>query len=352
MYSKRVLSIDIGTSDIKIVVGKQLKKAILVEKLYKIPTPANSYQDGELVMLEKIEKAVRELLVAEKIKAKKAICTISSSSVITREIVVPSAKPKELKNLVHFEIQQYLPIIIEDHLIEFKIIEEFFDEAVKKVRILAAILPKKMSVDYLKLLSNLKLQPVALDIHDNAISKIFDGKVNLNGERSSLDKTVAVIDLGHSHINLIIIDRGVQRFSRIIPKGGKNININIANSFNLAVNEAEEKKIEHVDLENFKSDLSSYDMINELIRSNIDTWIEEIQRIFKYYTSRNMGNKIDEIYIYGGNSKIKGIAKFFNTMLNIPTFRVEEISNIKLAKKLEAMDLDYYLNAVAGIMRR
>lgn len=352
MFSKRVLSIDIGTSDIKVVVGKQLKKAILVEKLYRIPTPANSYQDGELVMIEKIEEALRQLLVTEKIRVKRAICTISSSSIITREIVVPSAEPKELKNLILFEIQQYLPIIIEDHLIEFKVIEEFFDETVKKVRILAAIMSKKMSIDYLKLLMNLKLRPVALDIHDNGISKMLDGKINFNDERSSLDKTVAVIDLGHSHINLIIIDRGVQKFNRIISRGGKDININIANSFNLTVNEAEGKKIEHVNLENLESDLSSYDMINELIRSNIETWIEEIQRIFRYYTSRNMGNKIDEIYIYGGSSKIKGIVQFFNTMLNIPTFRVEEISSIKLAKKLEAVDLDYYLNAVAGIMRR
>lgn len=160
-------------------------------------------------MTEKLQQDIHSLLTAEKIKVKRAICTIESSSIITREIILPHAKPKELKNLVQFEIQQYLPIMMEEYL------------------------------------------------------------------------TVAVIDIGHSQINLSIIDKGIQSFSRIIPQGGKNIDINIANSFNLSVKEAEEKKNQHASLENLTDELSSYDMVNELIRSGVEVWIEDIQRILK-----------------------------------------------------------------------
>lgn len=352
MYSRKVLAIDIGTSNIKIVVGKQLNKAIFVEKAYMLPTPLNAYDDGQLLMTEKLQQDIHDLLTTEKIKVKRAICTVESSTIITREIVLPYAKPDELKNLVQFEIQQYLPIMMDEYLVEYKIIEEFMEEDIKKLKIQVAVLPKKIAGGYLTLLQSLKLQPVALDINNNAISKLFQYEVNINNENSSSQKTVAVIDLGRSQINLSIIDKGIQRFSRIIPQGGKNIDISIANSFNLSVKEAEEKKIQHASLENLTDELSSYDMVNELIRSGVDIWIEDIQRVFKYYTSRTSGNKIDEIYVYGGSSKIKGLSKFINNALNIPTFKIEEISNIKYAKELEMKDLDYYLNAIASIIRR
>lgn len=352
MFSKKVLSIDIGTFNTKLVVGKQLSKAILIEKAFVIPTPANSYQDGQLLNIQKLQDDIYDLLISEKIKIKKAICTTESSSIITRELVLPYAKPKELKNLVHFEIQQYLPIMMEEYLVEYKIIEEFMEEDNKKLKVQVAVLPKKIALDYLKLLEGLKLNPIALDIHNNAISKLFDFNITINDEIFSSEKTVAIIDLGHSHINISIIDNGSQKFSRIIPNGGKNIDVNIANSFNLSIAEAQEKKKGHTDLKNLSNNMASYDMINELIRSNVDIWIEDIQRIFKYYTSRNTENSIDDIYLYGGSSKIEGIDKYFNTSLNIPTYKINKIDRIKYGKELEMKDLDYFLNAIASIIRR
>jgi type IV pilus assembly protein PilM len=352
LYSRKVLSIDIGTANIKIVVGKQINKAISVEKKYMIPTPPNSYDDGQLLMPEKLYQEIHRLLTSEKIRVKKAICTVESSSIITREIIIPYAKVKDLKNLVKFEIQQYLPIVIEEYLVEHKVIEEIIEEDTKKLKLQVAVLPKKIALAYLKLLQSLKLKPLALDIQNNGISKLFEYSVDINNENSSFEKTVAVIDMGHSQINLSIIDKGIQRFSRIIPGGGKNMDINIANSFNLSIKAAEEKKIEYGSLENLKDELSSHDMVNELIHSTLVVWLEDIQRIFKYYTSRNTGNRIDEIYIYGGSSKIKGLDQFMSTFLDIPTFKIETMSNIKYVKELDMKDLEYYLNAVASIIRR
>ncbi|SHH46307.1 type IV pilus assembly protein PilM [Tepidibacter thalassicus] len=356
MFGSRVLSIDIGNKNTKIVVGRHQKNSVLVEKAMVIETPINSYRDGNILDIDSLKVVIREVLSREKIKTKKVICTVQSTSIITREIVLPVAKKEEeMKTMVQFEIEQYLPIIFDDYVVEYKILEEFTEEGIKKGRILVVALPKTIAEDYLKLINELKLTPLALDVSSNAISKLYESNVKINLENYSYDKTVSVIDIGHNYLNLDIISRGILQFSRIINIGSNDIDINIANTFNLSIEEAEKRKIEDAVLGNTElseNNLISSQILNDTLMSSIDGWIQEINRIFKYYLNRNRENKVEEIHLHGGGCEINGLLEYFEEKLNIPTLKIESMSNIKLNKTVRDIEINRYLNCIGSIIRR
>jgi type IV pilus assembly protein PilM len=347
-----MIAIDMGCYSTKIVVGKSKKHHIEVEHAFTIQTPSEAYEDGNIQNIATYKKLIHSVLMDHKIKGKEIIFTMQSTATIAREIVVPFVKEDELTSMVQFEIEQYLPIRLEEYIVEYKVLEEFVEEDMKKLRILVAVLPKNIVENYLTLVAHLKLKPTALDIHSNVMAKIFKNKLTINNENYSLDKTVALIDLGHKYMNVIIIDKGVLRFNRLIHHGGKDLDTNIANAFNLSLLDAEKRKIEHANLEKSSEASTSSSMINEIIQSNIAIWIQEIQRIFQYYTSRHRGQQIHEIYLYGGCSSIKSLPSYIASIINIPTFKIHKMSNIKLKKETEKINIGNYLNAIAALKGR
>ncbi|KGG81447.1 hypothetical protein Y919_00350 [Caloranaerobacter azorensis H53214] len=352
LFAREIISIDIGTRYIKIAIGKEKDNCIIVNNIFKIDTPSNSIKDGNILDLNSIKNSISSKILKEKIKVKKAIITVQSSSIIKRELILPKVKEEELNSIINIEIEQYLPIMLNDYLIDYKLLEDIDEDNVKKVRVLVVIAPKVLVEKYLKLIRELKLKPYALDINSNAISKLFSSDLLINGENYSFDKTVAVIDLGSEQINVNIISNGILSFSRLINSGGKELDINIANSFNLNLDEAEKRKIETVDLFESGIDIISSQVLNNIVKNTIDVWIDEIDKVFNYYTSRRLGNKIDCIYLYGGSSNIKGIENYFAKKLNINTEKISDVSLVKVKDDVNDKEISDFLNSVSAIIRR
>jgi type IV pilus assembly protein PilM len=354
LFRKNIISVDIGTYTTKIVVGKtkNKNKEIHINNAFMVETPSESYEDGYIKNLEAFKKMIHSILNKNKIKEKDIIFTVQSKDIITREIVLPYVKEEELSSMVYLEIEQYLPIRLDEYAVEYKVLEEFVDNDIKKIRVLVGALPKSMVKIYLELIESLKLKALALDMHANCISKIFGGNVTINKENHSLDKTVTLIDLGHEYTNVTIINKGLIRFNRLIHQGGRHIDTSIANTYNLSLEDAQNRKIEHTNLEEVDGGFTSTSMLNELVQSNVDTWISEIQRIFQYYNSRERGNSVDEIYLYGGSSNIKNLSNYMTNYTNIPTIKINTIDNIKFGKMSAKMDLGNYLNAIGALIRR
>ncbi|WP_034429841.1 type IV pilus assembly protein PilM, partial [Caldisalinibacter kiritimatiensis] len=307
MFDKRVISVDLGNAYTKIIEGKQIRDTVLVNQAIKIKTPDNSVENGKLINKEKIKNFLNNVIKENKIKSKKVVFTIQSTSVITREMILPYAKPNELENIVKNEVEQYLPIMLDDYVIQFMILDEIKEERNKQLKVQVTALPKYIIEACLDIIKDLKLKPLALDINSNSVSKLFNKGLKINDEKYSNDKTVATIDLGHNYINVNIIKDGKSLFSRVITKGGKDIDIRLANSFNLSLEDAERRKINNYNIDEFEADDITSSMLNEIVNNTIDEWINEIGRVFQYYMSRERNFKIDMIYLYGGSSKLKGL---------------------------------------------
>jgi type IV pilus assembly protein PilM len=104
LAGKNMISIDIGTFNTKVAVGRYHKGCIYIEKALMLETPQGSLVDGNLVLNEATAEVFRQSLVQalskNKIKYKDAIFTIQSTSIIRRELDVPNVKPSEMKSMI------------------------------------------------------------------------------------------------------------------------------------------------------------------------------------------------------------------------------------------------------------
>lgn len=296
---------------------------VYIDRALKFSTPKNSYYNGIISNIEKLRESIIFNLEKINIKTNLAICTMESSSIITREFILPTIKKSEFYPMVKYEMKQYLPMVLNEYLLQYKILEETIENNVKKARILVSVLPKFMVQTYYELLSKLKLKPLALDMNSNAISKLFTQGLIINDEKFNFKKTAAVIDMGHSHMNINIISKGIPQFNRIIATDSRSIYY----------------------------DLSPTKTISK-IGNNIDDWIFKIQKVFQYYNSRTSGNRIDKIYFYGGRSKLSGLDIYFSNAFNIPSIKINTVNFINASKKSGISTLEDYLNGAGAIIRR
>ncbi len=348
--SGKIISMDIGDKNIKLIEGKKRGDALEVNKAVIAPVPEGTLEDGRIKDIFSLKEAIKDILVQNKIKASKVTLTIQSTSVITRELNLPLSKEEDMRNMVAFEIEQYLPILASEYVIEYTYIDKFIEDDVKKAKVRVAAMPNNIVNEYYNLLKDIGLKPVALDIHSNAVSKLFAKNRLLNREFSLMEKTFALIDLGYQSLNVHILSNGQLSFSRIISLGGLDIDKDISFNYSISLKDSEIKKIKEGYL-NQDTDVMSLKSLSYIIKTNVDTWISEMQKIFRYYISRDTGNRIDTIYLFGGSSSIIGLDEYIEQVLNIKTERISKIEAVKLKKWAKDADIALFINTLGGMIR-
>ncbi|MBC2419942.1 type IV pilus assembly protein PilM [Clostridium beijerinckii] len=340
---RRVVAFDIGSSMIKIVEGMYYKKELVIYKYISIPTPKDAIIDGEIRKPEELHGKLSQVLKQGGIKAKDAICTTNSTLIINREILIPKVEAEEMDTVVRYEIQQYLPINLEDYILQVTILgeEEVNESARLNVRVIAY--PEKIARGYYNLLQKLNLKPYVLDVNYNAVNK-FINYTGINSEFEHKSKeAVAVIDIGASFIDVNIYKDGQLDFTRIIKDGGNNIDEILLEKIGVS-NEVTSFKQKNL---NLSDELES---INIQVKYVVDEWMDKIEKIIQFYKNRNMGNEVNKIIIFGGSSKIRGMGEYMTEKLGIKT-KINEITKIAFKSKDDGHPIDDFINVIGSVIR-
>ena len=341
----KVISFDIGTYYIKAVVGTYYKDNLTIENYYKIKTPIDSVVDGEIKKEKILANTLKSFLKENSINVKYGTCTTNSSLIINREVIIPKVEEEELETVVRYEIQQYLPINLDDYILQVKVINEIFSDEGIKLNIRAIAYPNKIAIKYYNLLKEIDLKPYVLDVNYNAINK-FVNYIEIGNFNNKSQNIICMVDFGHSSITVNIYKNGKIDFTRIIKSGGKDIETLLADNDDFHINMRESK------IENDKFiclDVNEY-LSNE-IKETIDEWLEKVEKIINYYNNKNLNNNVECIYIFGGASSINGFEKYFASKLGIDSKKVNNINKSTFNSKDDGKDIDEYINAIGALIR-
>ena len=165
-----------------------------------------------------------------------------------------------------------------------------------------------------------------------------------------INDTIAVIDMGAENLSVNIFSNGQMDFSRMTTSGGSIIDRHIAREYDITLEEAEKRKKQYCDLSD-ESNSEKLEELNNIIKEDVNGWMEEINRIIQFYRNKKVGNKVDKIFIYGGSSRLKGIDEYMAKALNIHVIKIKSMNNIILGKDVDKEQLDFYLNAIGAIIR-
>ena len=339
MANNKVLTIDINNDSITIVEATaSQKKQTYIHNAMIFETPEDSFEDGYIRDKDKVGAAIREQLNANGITNKNAIFVLSSTKIVSREVLIPFVPDKKIPGIINANATEYFPVNIEDYVISHSVLETVIGEdGAKNCRVLVVAVPQQMIRTYYEVASVAGLTVQSIDYMGNAMLQMIKTQTAENA-------TTMVVQIGSESTILNIVRGDTLLLQRTVPYG-----------INAVVAEVMEEK--EVDAATALSMLQTERMItvdfdDDAITGAFRYLINNIGRVMDYYTSRNPDKPIDDVYLSGDGALIRGVDGLFKIQLNISTKVMDSLYNVKFDDKINTQICNpvYLIGSIGAAM--
>jgi type IV pilus assembly protein PilM len=309
-----VLSLDIGSSSVKLcgatVHGRQLR----VERLVETPLPTDAVREGTILDPETVYRALRSTLASAGVKHRPVLLSVGGPQTTARPVRLPRMAPEVLQKSIQFEATRYLPSAAEEHLIGFQILPAGSEE---QMEVLLVAAPRSTAEPLLELVEKAGLEPQLLELQPFSALRTVQA---VYGE--SLPYAYALVDLGGEHTQITVARNATLVLTRYIPIAGNTFNAALKGYFHYADEDAEQVK-RGLNLEDLlQTGQTQENPPLRLLQPIIDELIREIRRSLNYYQSQYPSQsghgRIERLFLYGGSSQMHGAAAYFEHKLGIP----------------------------------
>jgi type IV pilus assembly protein PilM len=271
-----------------------------VVRAAQVPLPAGAVENGEVKDIEAVTEALRELWSRGGFKSKKVWMGVGNQRVVVREISLPWLPEKELRQSLGFQVQEFIPMPVDEAVLDYHVIEETEEQGRRMLRVLLVAAQRTMVDALVAAATGAKLEPMGLDLVPFAMVRA----VGASGAGMELEDTgnEAVVDVGAHVTNIVVHSAGETRFVRILPSGGRDITVAIARALSVEDDVAERLKrgevVEGADV--------SAAQAEDIARQRAQQFVDEIRSSLEFYTAQSQGARIDRVLVSGGGSKLHG----------------------------------------------
>jgi type IV pilus assembly protein PilM len=276
-----------------------------------VPLPAGAVENGEVREVEVVSEALRELWTRGGFKSRKVWMGVGNQRVVVREIALPAMPEKELRQSLGFQVQEFIPMPVDEAVLDYHRIEEIEIDGRQMLRLLLVAAQKAMVDALVAAATNAKLEPMGLDLVPFAMVRA----VGATGAGMELERSgdEAVVDVGAHVTNIVVHAAGETRFVRILPSGGRDITVAIARGLSVDDEVAERLKrgeiVEGVD--------ATPQQVLEVAMQRATQFVDEIRSSLEFYTAQTQGARIDRLLISGGGSKLEGFIEILRQRIPV-----------------------------------
>ncbi|MBA3764172.1 MAG: type IV pilus assembly protein PilM [Actinobacteria bacterium] len=334
--AKGRIGLDIGSTAVRAVEIAAGDPSTVV-KAAQVPLPAGAVENAEVKDPEVVTDALRELWERGGFKGRRVNMGVGNQRVVVREIALPYLPEKELRASLGFQVQEFIPMAVEDAVLDYDPIGEFEQNDRRMLRMLLVAAQRQMVDTVISAVTAAKLEPVGLDLVPFAmVRSVGTTGVGLDLEEEGDE---AVIDIGAHVTNIVVHARGTVRFVRILPSGGRDVTLAIARGIGVADDIAERlKRGEEVELEpgpkpepetepgpaqvalgeprdvdpgasavgQQEPAPADLDRVRQISMQRAGSFVDEIRSSLEFYTAQSQGARIARVLVTGGGSKLEG----------------------------------------------
>lgn len=332
--AKGIIGLDIGSSSIKVISLKKSKKGYELINFGIAPLPPQTIVDRALMNSGAVVDAIRRLIQSQMIKTKDCAISISGHSVIIKKISLPQMTKAELETSIQWEAEQYIPFDINDVNVDVQILNPTGSEQ-GQMDVLLVAGKKDLIVDYAAVVSEAGLNPTIVDVDAFAVENAFEVNYSLPP-----DETIALVNIGASVTNIVVVANRMTTFTRDITIGGNQFSEEIQKQLNLSYMEAEDLKLggePGVD-----ADSVIPQEVERVIQEVSENLASEIRRSLEFFSATNQDSNISKIYICGGTAKISSLQKVLESRTGIAVEMFDPFRNIRINDKI--FDTDFIKN--------
>jgi type IV pilus assembly protein PilM len=308
------VGLDIGSTAVRAAEVAVSGDQVSVLRAAQVKVAEGAVENSEVREPEAVADALRELWAVGKFKSKQVVMGVGNQRVVVREIGLPWLPEKELRDSLGFQVQEFIPMSVDDVVLDFDVLGEFEQEGRRMIRIMLVAAQRIMVDAVVAAAEGAKLDPVGLDLVPFALVRAVgatDTGMDLEQEGDE-----AVIDIGAHVTNICVHSRGLTRFVRILPSGGRDVTLAIARSLGVEDEVAERlKKGEEIE------GAPAQDQVRAAAMSRAGSFVDEIRSSLEFYTAQAQGARISRVLVTGGGSKLAGFLELLAERIPVPVAR-------------------------------
>jgi type IV pilus assembly protein PilM len=328
--AKSIVGLDVGSSSIKAVElsMKGKGKNFDLTHLGVAQVPPEAIVQGAFLNSSAITEAIKEAVENAKIKTSNVAAAVCGHSVIVKKVSLPQMTRDELDEQIRWEAEQYIPFDVNEVNLDFQILEASDGEGQMDVLLVAA--KKDLIDDYVQVVREAGLTPVAVDVAGFAIENAFEANYD-----TTPDDVIALVNIGAQVVNINIISGGIPCFTRDITTAGNQYTEEIQKALSISFEEAERIKLGGQGTDS--QDVVPQE-VEQAMQSVTETVIGEISRSLDFYAATTAESRINKVYLSGGSAKVSGLVTAFHERTGL---EVETLNPLAQMLPSDRFDQEY-----------
>jgi type IV pilus assembly protein PilM len=300
-----LFGLDIGRGTLKVMQLDAGKRGTSIVGYGTANFDIHALDNGVITDPKAIAVPIRDMFRSHligNISARRVAMSIPAYRTFSRSIQVPKLSEKELEEAVQLEIEQYVPIPLDELYLDFNTTSQTGD----KYELFVVAVPRKIVDSYLLLAQKLGLETVLIEPTTASCARFFAK------DRQS-DMTTIIIDFGSLTANVSVFEKTILA-TTTAPTGGMVLTEAIRDTLRVSIEEAGFIKTKY----GLNASMVQKKII-EALDPVLAKLIAEIRRMQRYYTDHYSSNKaIEQIVILGGGANVPGLGEHLTDTMKIP----------------------------------
>jgi type IV pilus assembly protein PilM len=376
------IGVDVGSTAVRVAEVAAGDIPVVV-RAAQVPLPPGVVEAGEVRQPEAVAEALREVWSKSGVKSKQVHLGVGNQRVVVREVALPWLPEKELRDTLGFQVQEFIPMASDEAVLDFDPLGEMNQGGRRMVRILLVAAHRPMVNSLVEAALAAKLDPQGIDLTPFAVVRA----VGTGDEGLDLDSSgdEAIVDIGAQVTSICVHDRGVTRFVRMLPSGGRDITLALASG--LGVDEAAAERLKRgetpetptqdgpQDALKDAADRPSADQpaielpppadslpvdgppadtlpveaprgapavapdpneVRQLALTRAGSFVDEVRSSLEFYTAQMPNAQIGRVLVVGGGSRLDGLLELLQERLPVPVDRGRLFERAKSEIELSA----------------
>ncbi len=317
------IGLDISTGSVKVAELQIGKGEPVLSNLGIIHLPEGVVRDGEVEDMATLSHLLKELWSRVGLRNRRVILGIANQKVIVRPIELPYMEREELDSALRFQVQEFIPIPVEDAVLDFEIIEEFMTaEEERMLTVLLVAAHRDMIQSFVETLRLAGLTPVAIDLKAFALARSLIKKEYAFLEEGPSEESICIVNVGAGITNIVILKENVPRFARFLLRGGDDFSHTLMDRMDIEMGEAEE----------IRTGKLVEPEVNQVLQQEVVSFVGEVRRSIDYYVAQTQERNITKVILSGSGSKTVNLPQELNRGLRLPVEIGKPFQNLKLGR--------------------
>lgn len=240
--------------------------------------------------------------VTGKLISERAVLGVPAAKTFTRTFTIPINQESNIKNAVNLEVEQYVPMPLENLYVDSQVIKK--DK--KEMTVLMCAIPRKFTDSLIEIVSASGVDTAMIEPSINAVARLLE--YTKEGGLPTI-----IVDISPANTDIAVYDSAV-RVSGSLNAGGNTLTLDIAKRMNIPLENAHQLKV-----------ISGLNpgprqaKISSAVRPSLIRIVNEVKKVIRFYSDRFPDEaKLEQVLLVGSGSNMPGLGEFFTNELMMP----------------------------------